>query len=361
MNKPTQIFTALAAICLIAAMLGCRLASQLAGADAPANSNVTPAAITAVAATKDRPPVSPTTETSPMEETSPPPAEPEEDAPAPTAAPQEEALSEVEDCAEETCILSGQFNLKRPIGAEGRRTIVYSSRFGSYSQTSGETRRAVFFLNSTGTPVLAAADGVVVVAGDDANNVYGKPRGYYGNLVILQHELPGLSTPLFTLYGHLEEVSVQSGDEVAAGEEIGKVGMSGAATGSTLIFEVRLGENNIQAARNPELWLEALPDEDGQLQGTLAGRIEDAQGEAIRVDNIVIERLSGPGQPAIDQYYASTYRDRDLSGLDPWEENFAIGDLPAGPYQITFLMDGVQQRIIEVNPGKLTLVTFRIE
>lgn len=360
MNHQTRRTLTLAAICLLVTTASCRLAGQLLGNEAQPQSSVTQAAITAAPATESSPPES-APAASPTEESAPPATEPAAGEPTPTSAPQEEASIVEQSCAEETCVLDGSFALHRPIGPQGRRTIVYSSRFGTIRQASGDARQGVFFLNSTGTPVLAAADGVVVVAGDDANQVYGRQRGFYGNLVILQHDLPGLSAPLFTLYGHLAEVSVQNGDEVTAGQEIGLVGSSGAATGSTLIFEVRYGENNAQAVRNPELWLEPLTGEDGQLQGALAGRIVDAQGKYLGIDNIVLEQLSGPGQPAIEQYYVSTYSGSSLSGLEPWEENFAIGDLPAGSYQISFWLGGMQQRVIEVEPGRLTLVTFRIE
>ena len=81
--------------------------------------------------------------------------------------------------------------------------------------------------------MVAAADGVVVVAGDDLNIPYGPRVNYYGNLVILEHDLPGYPDPVFTLYSQLSEVLVQEGDAVAGGGEIGLVGMSGVVPGST--------------------------------------------------------------------------------------------------------------------------------
>lgn len=283
---------------------------------------------------------------------------PEETSPPATTVPQ----SETEPCSEEVCINDGHFLLKRPIGTDGRNTIVYTDRFGSYQSASRDALRGVYFLNSSGTPVLAAADGEVVYAGNDSNKPFGPRLNMYGNLVILKHDLPGISQPLFTLYGHLSEMSVEKGETVAAGDEIGLVGMTGDVRGSILLFEARLGENHPAAARNPELWLEPLPDEDGQMQGALAGRIVDKRGKMLNISNIVLERLAGPGLPAIDQIYLKTYAEKSLMGLEPWGENFAAGDLVAGDYQISFYHEGdLQQRVVEVQPGKLTLVTFELK
>jgi hypothetical protein len=207
---------------------------------------------------------------------------------------------------------------------------------------------------------VAAAGGKVVVAGDDLKVPYGPYPGMYGNLVILQHELPGFDQPVYTLYAHLSQVSVKAEDTVKAGQQIGLVGMSGSVKGSTLQFEVRVGENNYANARNPELWLEPLLDEQGNAQGALAGRVLDSQGNYVPVKNIVVEHLAGPGLPAIDQFYLKTYLDKRLIGQTPWEENFAAGDLPPGEYQISFWEQGLQQQVVKIKPGQLTVVTFHL-
>jgi lipoprotein NlpD len=78
----------------------------------------------------------------------------------------------------------------------------------------------------TGTPVLAAADGEVLYAGD-------KVRGY-GNMVVLQH-----AGDLLTVYAHNSLLLVHVGDRITAGQEISRVGETGHATGPHLHFEVR--------------------------------------------------------------------------------------------------------------------------
>lgn len=77
-----------------------------------------------------------------------------------------------------------------------------------------------------GKPALAASEGVVIRA-----DVYGG----YGNCVVIDH-----GNGVTTLYAHLNEFSVQVGDIVSAGDEIGKIGNTGRSTGAHLHFEVRV-------------------------------------------------------------------------------------------------------------------------
>jgi murein DD-endopeptidase MepM/ murein hydrolase activator NlpD len=76
----------------------------------------------------------------------------------------------------------------------------------------------------TGTPVLAAQDGIVVVAGDN---------GAYGKLVKLDHP-HGYST----LYAHNSRVLVYVGQTVKAGQVICLSGSTGRSTGPHLHFEM---------------------------------------------------------------------------------------------------------------------------
>jgi murein DD-endopeptidase MepM/ murein hydrolase activator NlpD len=339
MMKPrTPFFIVLVSIVLIVASVGCGRGTGPAVTEGTSSSpQASPESATIRPTSESRATASPTQVAVPATEAASPPSQP---------------------CSDEVCVESGYFLLQRPIGTEGRNTIDPTSRYGTYRSGTRDANRGVYFVNSTGTPVLAAADGTVVVAGDDSQMPYGRYRNAYGNLVILKHDLPGFSQPVFTLYAHLSQVLVDVDDTVGAGEEIGLVGMSGDISGSVLYFEVRLGENSYQMARNPELWMDLLPDESGQTQGAIAGRIMDDNGKYINVTNIILERLAGPGLPAIDQIYIRTYSGESLIGQDPFKENFAVGDLPAGEYQISFLMNGMRQKVVEVQPGEVTVVTF---
>jgi murein DD-endopeptidase MepM/ murein hydrolase activator NlpD len=280
--------------------------------------------------------------------------------------PQQEAASSgspvpCED-KDKTCVLDGTFLLKRPIGADWRDDIDTASRYGTLRKRIRDTYYGVQFLNSTGTPVYAAAGGDVEVAGDDSQVMYGPRLNMYGNLVIIKHTLPGVSEPVYTLYAHLSEISVKAEGDVEAGEQIGLVGMTGSTRGSTLYFEVRYGKNTYEAARNPELWLEPQTDETGDPLGALAGRVLDKQGNYVHLRNILIENLRTAAQGKMRQLYLKTYLDQGQLGLDPWKESFAASYLPEGTYQISFWYhSNLYQREVEVQPGKLTYVTFEVK
>jgi murein DD-endopeptidase MepM/ murein hydrolase activator NlpD len=87
-----------------------------------------------------------------------------------------------------------------------------------------------------GSPVLAAADGVVVAVGHT--------KVGYGNYVIIDH-----GSGVMTLYGHLLQTDVTVGQAVIRTELIGLEGMSGLATGPHLHFEVRINGQAVDPMR----------------------------------------------------------------------------------------------------------------
>ncbi|MCK5681116.1 M23 family metallopeptidase [bacterium] len=102
-----------------------------------------------------------------------------------------------------------------------------SSHFGyRVSPFTGrrELHKGLDIVNRRGTPVVVSADGRVVFAG--------YKRGY-GKMVIVDHGLEKI-----TKYGHLSKISVQSGDSVTRGQELGKLGSTGRSTGPHLHYEV---------------------------------------------------------------------------------------------------------------------------
>jgi hypothetical protein len=263
-------------------------------------------------------------------------------------------------CGSDLCILSNVFPFSRPIAPPGTDSVEVSYRFGSTANGTRDAHHGVEFLNPFGTPVLAAGDGDVVVAGDDRKIFYGPYSYFYGNLVVLEHHLPGFDQPVFTLYGHLSKILVQVGQRVQRGQQIGLVGMSGVATGSHLHFEVRLGENTYASSRNPELWLQPHQDQNGVPNGALAGRIQDAQGNSLAVKNIVVERIADGTQSPFYRAFVETYEEKKLLDQPLWREDFGLGDLPPGQYKVSFVQYGFQQYQVQVLPGQLTLVTFQL-
>jgi len=76
-----------------------------------------------------------------------------------------------------------------------------------------------------GAPVLAVADGTVVLAQD---------LFYPGNAVFIDH-----GDGLISMYFHLSDIDVQNGQDVQKGDRLGKVGTTGRSTGPHLFFGVR--------------------------------------------------------------------------------------------------------------------------
>jgi murein DD-endopeptidase MepM/ murein hydrolase activator NlpD len=87
----------------------------------------------------------------------------------------------------------------------------------------------------TGTPVYATGAGKVVRV--DHN----RSRRGYGNLVVIDHGIDGLSSR----YAHLNSIKVRKGQVVERGDQIGTVGNTGLSTGPHLHYEIRRGSNTI--------------------------------------------------------------------------------------------------------------------
>jgi len=96
----------------------------------------------------------------------------------------------------------------------------------------------VDFVADIGTPIIAAAAGVVTAAGYHPQ---------YGNMVEIDH-----GRDLSTRYAHASKVSVKPGVVVRRGQKIAEVGTTGRSTGPHLHFEVRVKD----VAQNPNRFLE---------------------------------------------------------------------------------------------------------
>lgn len=84
---------------------------------------------------------------------------------------------------------------------------------------------------SVGEPILAAANGEVVISRMGWN-------GGYGNYIVIQHD-----NGTQTVYGHASKLLVTEGQNVKQGQTIALVGSTGESTGSHLHVEVRGGKN----------------------------------------------------------------------------------------------------------------------
>lgn len=108
------------------------------------------------------------------------------------------------------------------------------------------------FPSDPGTPILAAAGGMVVVQ---------EYHPAYGNMVEVDH-----GNDLITRYAHASKVLVKKGDIVKRGQKIAEVGSTGRSTGPHLHFEV---------------WVSGVP--------------QDPQRFLAAGENMAVANAAGPG------------------------------------------------------------------
>jgi len=148
-----------------------------------------------------------------------------------------------------------RINAARAVGAQSdgwRQSFIWpgkgriSGLFGSQRTyqggVAGSYHSGTDIALAAGTPYVAPADGVVVLAADH-------PFTLEGNLLMLDHGM-GLTSAFL----HSSALLVREGDRVAQGQPIGRVGMTGRATGPHLHWSLRWRE----ARLDPLLFAPAL-------------------------------------------------------------------------------------------------------
>jgi hypothetical protein len=143
---------------------------------------------------------------------------------------------------------------------------------GSSQATTGLKNEDFFAWNQ---PVVAPADGVVVVADDGVvDNLPNKPAGgnLYGNLIVIDH-----GTDEYTLLGHLKQGSllVKVGERVTQGQRLARVGNSGMSTEPHLHFHL-MDTADWHTANGLPLQLH-----DFVRNGTLVDRAEPRRGDIL--------------------------------------------------------------------------------
>jgi murein DD-endopeptidase MepM/ murein hydrolase activator NlpD len=117
---------------------------------------------------------------------------------------------------------------------DGRLLSPFGARTDPFT-SEGAFHTGVDIQAATGTPVRAAADGVVS---------YAQMENGYGRLIKINH-----GNGIETYYAHLSRFYVQPGQDVRRGELIGAVGTSGRVTAPHLHYEVRLGNAPVNPYR----------------------------------------------------------------------------------------------------------------
>ena len=104
------------------------------------------------------------------------------------------------------------------------------ARFGPQGQ--GRINEGINIGVRAGTPILAAADGVVAYVGSEI--------ALYGGLILIKHGGGWITT-----YGHAEQLLVTRGQAVKRGQIIGRAGETGSAREPQLHFEIRQGRRPV--------------------------------------------------------------------------------------------------------------------
>jgi len=113
----------------------------------------------------------------------------------------------------------------------GKITSVFGSRRDYVGAEFNKYHEGVDFWGTSGTPVYAPADGVVVLA---------QPLKVRGNALIIDHGW-GVYSGLY----HLSEIDVTVGQRVSQGQAVARIGSTGLSTGSHLHWDVRIRNMNV--------------------------------------------------------------------------------------------------------------------
>lgn len=132
-------------------------------------------------------------------------------------------------------------NWVMPISGELMRTSDYGMRTDPFDGTQTMHRGIDFACTNAITPIRSVDNGQVVKVE--------RSHSGYGNNVLIKHE-----EGLYSHYAHLYAISVQNGDVIQKGGEVGKCGTTGNSTGPHLHFEV-MTKNQYRSDVDPAPYL----------------------------------------------------------------------------------------------------------
>ena len=118
--------------------------------------------------------------------------------------------------------------------ARGTVTSGFGWRISPFGD-GNELHAGIDIAYTMGAPVVATADGEVVVSG---------PAGGYGNLVQIDH-----GNGIATLYGHNSQLAVTVGQQIKKGQVIAYAGSTGKSTGPHVHYEVRVNNTPIDPTK----------------------------------------------------------------------------------------------------------------
>lgn len=163
-----------------------------------------------------------------------------------------ESIYGITSQTEKKMLWDGPF-LRLPRSANRARFADHRTYFYGGKVIDRQVHMGIDLASTAQSPVPAGNRGKVAFAGD---------QGIYGNTVILDHGFG-----LFTLYAHMSQISVGSGQIVEKGEIIGKTGKTGLAGGDHLHYGTLIHQTYV----NPVEWWDKT-----WIQNNISVKINDA-------------------------------------------------------------------------------------
>lgn len=241
------------------------------------------------------------------------------------------------------------FYFVRPIAVDTNNFPIQDFRYGYYYPDEDIAHTGIDIISPMYKPILASGSGEVAFAGYGLLYGPGAENDPYGLAVAIRHDFGYEDYTVYTVYAHMDEVLVKYGDEVATGDVLGYIGMTGKTSGPHVHFEVRLVGPHGDMVQNPELWIAPIVG-----RGVLAGRIRNDYANPITAQEVWLKSVD-TGKSQLIMTYSPKTRQVD----DYFKENFAVGDLVAGDYVISIFYKGKwYNQTITVSPGTVNFVFF---
>ncbi len=242
------------------------------------------------------------------------------------------------------------FYFTNPLSIRADHKITTDYRYGYYYQEADVAHTGIDISGTRGEPVFAAAQGKIQFAGYGLLNGGNDKEDPYGLAVMIRHNFSYAGYTLYTVYAHLDKVMVTKGDWVETGSQVGVVGMTGSTSGPHLHFEVRIENSLGNKVQNPELWLAPSIG-----YGVLVGRVVTTSGAIMTSKNLWLKSLD-TGK----NWIIVTYSPRIKQFDDYYQENFSVGNLPAGNYELsTYYNYKFYKTNIFISPGAVNYVKFQ--
>jgi hypothetical protein len=241
------------------------------------------------------------------------------------------------------------FYFNRPLLLSKSSRLNAEYRYGYYYPEEDVVHTGIDIIGIRGDPVLAAASGKVIFTGNGLLNGANHPDDPYGLSVMIRHSFSYNGYTIYSVYAHLDKINVNKGDWVESGQKIGTVGMTGNTSGPHLHFEIRIENSLGDKVQNPELWLSPPVG-----NGVLAGRIETSYGMMMTTKTLWLKSVETGKTWTIITYAPKTKQLDDF-----YNENFAIGEIPSGNYEISIYYYGkLYKKEIFISPAAVNYIQF---